>query len=161
MQRQNSNYCTKPHGLFFEIEGVKFTVDEVGRWAAGIVNFDSESDEELFSRDVAHEVCIQVARKVKMGRAQAEHARVRREWIKLHPPNHAGFYYCHVGGEWVHINSADLEHTTPGSVERINTDEPGWDEKLRMACRPHNYLKGSRQDVKSTTLEFSPPDEAC
>ena len=87
---------------------------------------------------------------------------VRRQWIKLHPPNHTGYYYCHIGGEWVHINSADLEHLVPKSVAGpIDMDEPGWDDKLRMACRRHNSEKGSRQDVPSATLEFAPGDEPC
>lgn len=103
-----------------------------------------------------------VAKEVMRVKATAYHAKLRREWIKLHPPNFAGYYYCHIGGEWVHIEAADLEHIDPESVTgRINMDEPGWDEKLRMACRPHNSWKGSRQDVPSATLEYAPPDEAC
>lgn len=97
-----------------------------------------------------------------MSKAQNEWARIRRAWIKLHPPNHAGYYYCHIGGEWVHQNSADLEHLVPKSVAgQVDTDEPGWDEKLRMACRPHNTEKGSRQDIPSETLDYAPIDEAC
>lgn len=161
MLRPASNSCTKNHDLFFEIEGARISVDEMGQWAARRVNFNSEADAEEFGRDIAHTLYEGVARKVYIVKANSERQRVRREWIALHPPNHAGYYYCHIGGEWVHIEAADLEHITPASVERIDTSVPGWDEKLRMACRPHNTMKGSRQDVPSATLEYAPPDEAC
>lgn len=92
--------------------------------------------------------------------APSEKARVRKLWVKLHPPNHQGYYYCHVGGEWVHVDMAELDHIIPSSVERINTDESGWDDKLRMACGPHNYLKGSGV-VESATREIAPPDGDC
>lgn len=162
MSQRGSNSCTsKNHHLTFTIQGVTVGVDEMGQWAANIANFDSEAMQEAFGRDVAHAIFMGFAGKVEMASAQAEHAKMRREWIKLHPPNHAGYYYCHIGGEWVHIEASDLEHITPGSRERIDMSVPGWDEKLRMACRPHNSMKGSRQDVPSTTLEFAPPDEEC
>lgn len=162
MSQQDSNSCTKTnHHLTFTIKGVTIGVDEMGQWAAGIVSFDSEADQEAFGRDVAHAIFRKFAGRVEMATAQTEHARMRRKWIKLHPPNHAGYYYCHIGGEWVHIKFADLEHIVPGSREHIDMDVPGWDNKLRMACRPHNSMKGSRQDVPSTTLVYAPPDEEC
>lgn len=148
------------HGLNFSISGATITVEEMGEFVASIMAFDSEHQQELFAHDACHAIFNGVARKVEMASAQAERARVRREWIKLHPPNHAGYYYCHIGGEWVHIDNAQLEHITPSSRERIDTSEPGWDDKLRMACGPHNFQKGSRQDIPSATMEIAPFDEA-
>ncbi len=147
-------------GLNFSISGAVITVEEMGECVASAMTFNSEADQERFAHDAAHAILIGVAGKVEMANAAAERARVRREWIKLHPPNHAGYYYCHIGGEWVHIDSSQLEHIVPSSRERIDTDEPGWDDKLRMACGPHNFQKGSRQDIPSATLEIAPPDEA-
>jgi hypothetical protein len=85
---------------------------------------------------------------------------IRRAWIKDNPPNHAGYYYCHIGGEWVHIDAMELEHVVPGSVEPIDMDDPDWQDKLRPSCTIHNNLKGS-SIVKSATLEIRPPDEEC
>lgn len=150
------------HGLSFFIEGAEISVDEMGAWVANIIRWPSEAVMEDFAHDATHAILNGVSGKVVMSKMQAHHAKVRREWIKLHPPNHAGYYYCHVGGEWVHIQAADLEHIVPKSVTGpIDMSEPGWDEKLRMACRPHNSWKGSRQDVPSATLEYAPTDEAC
>lgn len=148
------------HGLRFYIEGAEISVDEMGDWVASLVRFPSEKNQEDFAHDATRAIFNGVAGKVMMAKARAEHARVRKLWIGLHPPNFAGYYYCHIGGEWVHIDVAELDHIVPGSVQRINTDEPGWDEKMRMACGPHNQWKGSRI-VPSATLEFAPPDEEC
>ena len=108
-----------------------------------------------------------------MGKAENENKRVGRTWVHLHPPNHAGYYYCHLCGGWVHESEAELEHLTPKSVEKIDMSKPGWDDKLRMAhifpvrnmagkivCIG-NREKGSRQDIPSVTMEIAPPDEAC
>lgn len=150
------------HGLSFYIEGAEISVDDMAEMVTGIMRFDSEHMQEEFAHDATHAIMEGVAKEAMRVKAQAYHAKLRKEWVKLHPPNFAGYYYCHIGGEWVHIEAADLEHIDPESVTgRIDMDEPGWDEKLRMACRPHNSWKGSRQDVPSATLEYAPPDEAC
>lgn len=148
------------HGLSFYIEGAKISVDEMGEMVAGVMRFNSERDQELFADDAAHAIFEGIVKKVEMGKAQAEKARVRRLWIADNPPNHAGYYYCHIGGEWVHIDAAELDHIVPSSVERINTDDPDWQDKMRMACVPHNRWKGSKI-VPSATREIRPPDEEC
>lgn len=148
------------HGLSFYIEGAKVSVDEMGEMVAGVMQFDSEHEQELFAHDAAHAIFDGIARKVAMASAAAEKARVRRLWIADNPPNHAGYYYCHIGGEWVHIDAAELDHIVPSSVERINTDDPDWQDKMRMACIPHNRWKGSKI-VPSATREIRPPDEEC
>lgn len=96
-----------------------------------------------------------------MANARSEQARIKKLWMSLHPPNFDGYYYCHIGGEWVHQDVAELEHIVPKSIAgQVNTDKPGWDEKLRMACHWHNSEKSS-STVESKTLEYAPPDEPC
>lgn len=150
---------SKP-GLNFFIEGVQISAAELGEYVTRRVSFSSEQNQEEFSHMAGWAIFNGVARKVTMSHAQAEHARVRKLWIALHPPNHAGYYYCHIGGEWVHFTASALDHIVPGSVERINTDTPGWDDKMRMSCNPHNFTKGSSL-VESATLEIAPPDGEC
>lgn len=166
MWKRGSNSSTEKHkhGTVFYINGATVTLDELAQAAASIIgigNWESEATLEWFIQDMACAMDARIGNAIYMASAQAEASQLRKEWIKLHPPNHAGFYYCHIGGEWVHVQAADLEHIVPKSREPIDTTVPGWDEKLRMACRPHNSLKGSRQDVPSATLEFAPPDEEC
>lgn len=148
------------HGLSFYIEGAKISVDEMGEWAASVIRFESEKAQEECTHDMVHAIFEGVARKVEMASATAEKARVRRLWIADNPPNHAGYYYCHIGGEWVHIDMMELDHIKASSKERINTDDPDWQNKLRPSCIPHNRWKGSRS-VPSATREIRPPDEEC
>lgn len=148
------------HGLSFEIEGAEISVDEMGRWVANIIRFPSEATQEEFEHDAIHAIFDGVAGKVKMARAASRNKKIRDLWVKDNPPNFAGYYYCHIGGEWVHIDMAELDHIKAHSVEEINLDDPNWQDKLRMSCMPHNRWKGSRT-VPSATLEIAPPDEAC
>src|ERR1700743_3564672 len=166
MSKQNFNCSTNrhKHGTFFVIENTTITLDELASSVLEVIapiTFGSEAKMELFAQDVACAMDRRIGEIIYMSHARAEAQRIRREWIKLHPTNHAGFYYCHKVGEWVHVETANIEHIVPKSREPIDTTVPGWDEKLRMACRPHNSLKGSRQDVASATLEYAPPDEEC
>lgn len=156
MWKHGSSYYIEP-ALQFEILGAIITATEMAQFVAKGMRFDSEHDQEHFVYEMSWAIFNGVTGKVNMASAQSERTRVRRLWVELHPPNHAGYYYCHVGSEWVHIDAAELDHIIPSSVERINTDEPGWDRKLRMACHDHNYQKGS-SIVESKTLEIAPPD---
>ncbi len=148
------------HGLSFFIEGATISVDDIAEMVAGKMRFDSEHMQEEFQHDVTHWILKGVGEKVMRVKAASDKARVRRLWVNDNPPNHAGYYYCHIGGEWVHIDVMELDHIKASSKERINTDAPDWQNKLRPSCIPHNRWKGSR-DVPSATLEIRPPDEAC
>lgn len=163
MLRPSSNSCTnRNHGLRFFIDGAEITVDEMGHWVASMVHWPSESRQEEFARDAAHTIFMGVAGKVEMSKAMAERVRVRKEWVKRNPPNHAGYYYCHIGGEWVHIDAMELDHVTPSSVQTIDMEnDPEWEDKLRPSCHVHNFQKGSRQDIPSATLVIAPPDDGC
>lgn len=93
---------------------------------------------------------------------------IRSKWIKENPPNHAGYYYCHICGGWVHQYQAELDHVTPKSL--WNTNIPEEKKILRMShAWPQENLqgevycignrgKGSKQ-IESKTLEIAPYDE--
>ena len=92
----------------------------------------------------------------------------RAQWIKDNPPNHAGYYLCHICGGWVHVDQAELDHVTPKSL--WNTGIGSEKKILRMShawpqTRPDgsvycigNRGKGSKQ-IESVTLEIAPGDE--
>lgn len=145
--------------LKFYIENAEISVNEMGNYIAGKMRFPSERYQEMFAKEASWWIMQCVAGKVEVTKAQSERSRIRKLWVKLHPPNFDGYYYCHIGGEWVHESMAELDHIIASSIERINTDEPDWDAKLRMSCSQHNYLKSSSK-VISKTLIIAPPDEA-
>ena len=156
-KRSLSSYTEPDHGLRFSIEGADVSVDEMANWVASIIHFPSEHIQEHFAHDACHAILNGVGKKVTMAKAQAEWARIRRLWVKDNPPNHAGYYYCHIGGEWVHESQMELDHVVPKSLQKINTDDPDWQDKLRPSCGPHNFQKGSKV-VPSATSEIRPPD---
>lgn len=154
------------HGLSFSIEGADISVDEMGAWVAGMMRFPSEHVQELFAHDATHAILDGVTRKV----FDVKQRESRAAWESRNPPNHAGFYYCHICGGWVHREQAELDHIVPTSVVEPGLD-PDRDSNRRMAhawavwspdgkkliC-PGNHGKGSRQ-IPSKTLEIRPPDE--
>lgn len=91
----------------------------------------------------------------------------RAAWEKRNPPNHAGYYYCHICGGWVHRDQAELDEIVPKSTPM--GQDPYRDDNRRMAhAFPQTKLngevycignrgKGSMQ-VPSATLEIAPPD---
>lgn len=159
MSKPSSNSFIKI-AVGFEIEGTSFDNHDLGKYIAARMYFPSERCQEEFAEDVSTWILECIGDKVFIAKMESEKARIRNLWKKLHPSNHAGYYYCHIGGEWVHESEAELDHIVPSSVERINTEVPGWDNKLRMSCVPHNFQKGSSR-VKSATMEVAPSDEEC
>lgn len=154
---------SKPNLSFF-FDGAEITVDEMGAYVASNVfgNF-SEYEMELLAKDISHAILGCVSRKVHMAKQVSD----RRDWVSRHPPNHAGFYYCHLCAGWVHESQAELDHVTPKSVRR--GEDPNRDDNRRMAhawpivapsgkliC-PGNRGKGSRS-LPSMTMEIAPPD---
>lgn len=155
---------SKP-GLSFFIEGARITVEEMGVFVTSCMMFDSEKAMEEFSQDAAEAIMKGVAKKVLM----AQEAQTRAAWISRHPPNHAGFYYCHICAGHVHVTAADLDEIDPRSFR--NGLDPLRDDNRRMAHAwpqygPDGKLycvgnrgKGSSQ-IESKTLDIAPPDEA-
>ncbi len=143
--------------LKFSIDGAEVNADEIGKYIAGKMHFDSEHLQERFAKDATFWIMECVGRKVYTVKAQSEKTRVRKLWISMHPPNFDGYYYCHICGRWVHESEAELDHLIASSIERIDTSEPGWDNKLRMSHHVCNYGKSSSK-VKSKTMEIAPPD---
>lgn len=153
------------HGLIFTIQGATVTVDEM---AQGVVDqcigmgVPSEHQQEMLVHDITHAIINTVAGKVRMADKNG-----RASWIERHPPNHAGFYFCHLCGGWVHVSQAELDHIEPRSV--LRGEDPDRDENRRMShawpviapdgtvvC-PGNRGKGSR-NLPSVTMEIAPPD---
>lgn len=155
------------HGLSFYIEGAAISVDEMGEYVARyVLSCESEHLQEQLAHDIAHGILGCVTIKVNM----AQQAKTRAAWMSRHPPNHAGFYYCHLCGGWVHQDQAELDEIEPRSYRR--GEDPLRDENRRMAhawpvydqrgkelCAG-NRGKGSRQ-LPSATMEIAPPDEEC
>lgn len=156
---------SKPVLRFF-IEGAEISADEMGAWVAGIITWPSERSMEEFAKDASHAIFTGVGRKVTMARE----AQARRDWVKRNPPNHAGYYLCHICAGWVHENEAELDEIEPRSYRR--GEDPLRDDNRRMAhAWPQhdpsgkvvcigNRGKGSRQ-IESKTLEIRPPDMEC
>lgn len=152
------------HGLNFFIEGAEVSVDEIGDYIAATVGqVRSEHDQELLAHDITHAILECVGGKVLMARAETQ----RSVWMRKHPPNHAGYYYCHLCAGWVHQTEAELDEIEPRSYRR--GQNPLRDDNRRMAhawpqmspdgkqtC-PGNRGKGSSQ-MPSATLEIAPPD---
>jgi hypothetical protein len=151
-------------GLRFFIDEAEVSVEEMGDYVAShVFHFDSERLQELCGRHISYAIFTCVGRKVYENRV----ATIRDGWIMRHPPNHAGYYYCHLCGGWVHYTQSELDHIEPRSVR--NGLDPGRDDNLRMShawqvvdnqgkiiC-PGNRGKGSSR-VESATLEIRPPD---
>lgn len=155
------------HGLSFSFDGIPnsdISVDEMGAYVAShLFRTPSEHYQELLAHDITHALLNCVGGKVRM----AKQNNARADWVKRHPPNHAGFYYCHICGGWVHESEAELDHIRPKSI--LVGDDPNEDDNRRMAhtwpiiapdgkelC-PGNRGKGSRS-MPSATMEIAPPD---
>lgn len=154
------------HGLNFFISGAEITVDEMGDWCAASLDHVSEYEQEKTAHYLTHQIINGVMRKVKM----AQETDDRTAWVRRNPPNHAGYYYCHLCGGWVHIDQAELDHIDAKS--KLDGQNPNRDDNRRMAhvypiiapsgqkiC-PGNREKGS-STYQSVTLEIRPPDEAA
>lgn len=156
--------------LSFYIEDAEISASEIAIYLTRhVFHTVSEAQMEEMTEDILEAILECVGKKVIMARATTEWARVRDAWKKKYPPNHAGYYYCHLCGGWVHENEAELDHIVPKSVHQQGVN-PNRDDNLRMAhAMPKfdpfgrrmcigNQLKGSSQ-VESKTLEIAPPDE--
>jgi len=152
------------HGLSFSIEGATISVDEMADYVATwVYRAPSERAQEDMAHQITHALMECVGKKVLVARADQS----RKAWVERHPPNHAGYYYCHLCGGWVHQSEAELDEIEPRSVRR--GEDPLRDDNRRMAhtwpitapdgtqvC-PGNRGKGSRA-ILSVTQEIAPPD---
>jgi 5-methylcytosine-specific restriction endonuclease McrA len=76
----------------------------------------------------------------RLGKVTKEWLKVRREWIKLHPPNHQGYYVC-FKGDWVRAEDMELDHIIPRSHR---PDLRFVLSNLQPSCSRHNTQKGSK-----------------
>ena len=67
--------------------------------------------------------------------------KTRDEWIKQNPPNHAGQWYCIIGGGYLTKETLTLDHDTPRSRDPSRRYDLS---NLQPMCWKHNGEKGSR-----------------
>ena len=77
----------------------------------------------------------------KLGKVGKKWLQTRKEWVKLNPPNHAGYYICAIGGEYIPADEMELDHIQ----SRSRHPELRFDlNNLQPTCHNHNSEKGSR-----------------
>ena len=87
-----------------------------------------------------------------MAHRSDEWLRVRKEWVKENPPDHAGYYVCGICGKPVHFSDTEVDHID-GRLGRNLVDK----ENLQPSHVLCNRLKGSRKltpKVSGTEYEF-------
>lgn len=73
----------------------------------------------------------------------------RRAWIKLNPPDHAGYYYCHYCSVAMTVNEMTLDHMQ----SRTRAPELRYEmTNLLPSCGPHNVEKGSLSHDEFCTI---------
>lgn len=77
-----------------------------------------------------------------------EWLKVRREWIKLNPPNHQGQWVCGICGRSVHISEMEVDHIK-GRKGELLTDLSNL-QPSHIYC---NRLKGSKKWVPKISKE--------
>ena len=75
-----------------------------------------------------------------MAHRSDEWLRVRKEWVKENPPDHAGYYVCGICGKPVHFSEMEVDHID-GRLGRNLVDK----ENLQPSHVLCNRLKGSRK----------------
>lgn len=78
----------------------------------------------------------------RLGKVGKEWLGVRREWVRLHPPNHQGYYICAICGRWVPAEEMELDHITARSRR---PDMRSLLDNLQALCGRCNARKGSRE----------------
>jgi 5-methylcytosine-specific restriction endonuclease McrA len=88
----------------------------------------------------------------RVGRKTKRWIRVRREWVKLNPPDHQGGYLCALCGTWVSKEYMELDHI----LSRTRAPELEFElSNLQPTCSPCNEAKGSRVvDAKVSLGEY-------
>jgi 5-methylcytosine-specific restriction endonuclease McrA len=77
----------------------------------------------------------------RLGRVGKEWLKTRREWVRLNPPNHQGYYTCYLCGKWVPEKAMELDHV----ISRSRAPELRFSlNNLQASCAPCNRRKGSR-----------------
>ena len=69
--------------------------------------------------------------------------KVRREWVKLNPPNFQGYWICYLCNKWIDKYELTLDHVIPKS-NAINYSARHDDGNLRPCCGTCNTEKGSK-----------------
>lgn len=86
-----------------------------------------------------------------MGNRTNEWLRVRKEWLRDNPPDHAGFYVCGICAKPVHFSDMEVDHVA-GRLGRNLVDK----ENLQPTHTVCNRLKGSiKQKPKVSGAEYA------
>jgi 5-methylcytosine-specific restriction endonuclease McrA len=84
----------------------------------------------------------------KLGKIGRYRLKRKAEWVESHPPNHQGYYVCHICKRWVHHTEMELDHVLPKSgtprdiAEHDNNLKPAHGQAFPPYC---NGVKGSRR----------------
>lgn len=84
---------------------------------------------------------------MQYGKRSKEWLRVRKEWVKENPPDHAGYYVCGICGKPVHYSDMEVDHVK-GRKGRLLVDKAN----LQPTHSKCNRLKGSKS-VKPVVSE--------
>lgn len=77
----------------------------------------------------------------QIGKVGKEWLKVRKQWVKLNPPNHEGYYVCAIGGDWVLAEYLELDHI----IARSRRPDLRFElSNLQPSCSKHNSEKGSK-----------------
>lgn len=78
----------------------------------------------------------------RVGRKTKLWIKVRKEWVKLNPPDHQGGYTCALCGKWVSKEDMELDHIISRSRAPQSFDDL---DNLQPTCSTCNRAKGSRE----------------
>lgn len=75
----------------------------------------------------------------QIGKVGKEWIKIRKAWLKAHPPNHEGYYICAICGKW--ITTVEVDHIRP----RSNRPDLRFEfDNLQPLCHRCNTEKGSK-----------------
>jgi len=79
-----------------------------------------------------------------MGLYYQRMSKVRKEWFKLNPPDHAGYYFCALCGKAITRSQTELDHI----LSRSRHPELRYElSNLQPSCHDCNQSKGSKEQV--------------
>ena len=90
--------------------------------------------------------------------------KVRKQWIKLHPPEYGGYWYCVVGGGALTDDTSNLDYgakllTIDHDIPRSRAPHLVFEfDNLKPMCAYHNQDKGSKSLRQYLA---SKPDKRC
>lgn len=85
-----------------------------------------------------------------MGKVHDQWIKARRDFLRLNPPNHEGYYVCYICGVWVLESEITVDHI----VSRSRAPHLRYTfSNLAVCCSSCNEAKGSKDIVKQQEEE--------